>query len=425
MNQAKASIAVIGLGYVGLPLASLFLQNGHTVYGIDVDASKIAKLRNLQSYLSDFTSREIRAMFAGGRFHVSDSFSDISRADAVIMCVPTPLDRNFEPDLTYVRGAMNNALPYLQKGQLIVLESSTYPGTTEEVLLPMIESTGLVVGQTAFLAYSPERIDPGPDQKELHLIPKVLGGVTEKCTETAKAVYESIFDRVVVVSSPRVAEFTKLLENCQRLINISFMNELAILCEKMNINLWEAIEAASTKPYGFTPYYPGPGIGGHCIPVDPLYLQWKAKQYGGDSKFIELAHRVNESMPDYVVEKVTRHLSANKPLAESKVFVLGVTYKKDVNDLRESSALPIVQKLMEAGATVNFHDPYINRIEVGGRSLDGVALTKRNIQQHDCVLILTDHSSISYETLASFSHLIFDTRNATKNIEDRKNIIVI
>ena len=289
----------------------------------------------------------------------------------------------------------------------------------------MIESTGLVVGQTAFLAYSPERIDPGPDQKELHLIPKVLGGVTEKCTETAKAVYESIFDRVVVVSSPRVAEFTKLLENCQRLINISFMNELAILCEKMNINLWEAIEAASTKPYGFTPYYPGPGIGGHCIPVDPLYLQWKAKQYGGDSKFIELAHRVNESMPDYVVEKVTRHLSANKPLAESKVFVLGVTYKKDVNDLRESSALPIVQKLMEAGATVNFHDPYINRIEVGGRSLDGVALTKRNIQQHDCVLILTDHSSISYETLASFSHLIFDTRNATKNIEDRKNIIVI
>ncbi|MDU7475246.1 MAG: nucleotide sugar dehydrogenase [Paenibacillus macerans] len=425
MNQAKASIAVIGLGYVGLPLASLFLQNGHTVYGIDVDASKIAKLTNLQSYLSDFTSKEIRTMFAGGRFHVSGSFSAISKADAVILCVPTPLDRNFQPDLTYVHGAMKNALPYLRKGQLVVLESSTYPGTTEEELLPMIESTGFVVGQTIFLAYSPERIDPGPDQKELHLIPKVLGGVTEKCTETAKAVYESIFDRVVIVSSPRVAEFTKLLENCQRLINISFMNELAVLCEKMNINLWEAIEAASTKPYGFTPYYPGPGIGGHCIPVDPLYLQWKAKQYGEDSKFIELAHKVNESMPEYVVQKVIQRLSANKPLAECKVFVFGVTYKKDVNDLRESSALPIVQKLMEAGMTVNFHDPYIDRIEIGGRIFDGVALTKRNIQKHDCVLILTDHSSISYESLASFSPLVFDTRNATKNIEDRGNIISI
>ncbi|MFD1178278.1 nucleotide sugar dehydrogenase [Paenibacillus puldeungensis] len=425
MNQAKASIAVIGLGYVGLPLAALFLESGHTVYGIDVDASKIAKLKSQQSYLSDFTSKDIRAMFAGGRFHVSESFREIDRADAIIICVPTPLNAQFEPDLTYVRSAMKNVLPYLRKGHLVVLESSTYPGTTEEELLPMIQSTGLVIGQSVFLAYSPERIDPGPHQSSLQLIPKVLGGVTEKCTETAKAVYGSIFNEVVVVSSPRVAEFTKLLENCQRLINISFINELAVVSKKMDINLWEAIEAASTKPYGFTPYYPGPGIGGHCIPVDPLYLQWKAKQYGIDLKFIDLAHQVNESMPDYVAQKVSQHLAALKPLNESKVFVLGVTYKKDVNDLRESSAIPIIEKLLAAGIKVSFHDPFINRIEVSGHSLDGIALTKRNIQQHDCLLILTDHSSISYGSLASFSHLIFDTRNAMKMIEDRKNIILI
>lgn len=425
MNASKASIAIIGLGYVGLPLAALFLKNGHTVYGIDVDSRKIEKLENRQSYLSDFTSKEIRTMFSGGLFHVSDTFSNAAQADAVIICVPTPLNGEHEPDLTYIKSAMAHLIPYLRKGHLVVLESSTYPGTTEEILLPLVQSTGLVIGEDVYLAYSPERIDPGPHQNELQDIPKVLGGVTEKCTQLAQSIYGSVFQRVVVVSSPKVAEFTKLLENCQRLVNISFMNELAMICEKMNINLWEAIDAASTKPYGFTAYYPGPGIGGHCIPVDPLYLQWKAKQFGGDLKFIELAHHVNEWMPGYIVQKVVHKLSEKKPLQESKILVLGVTYKRDVNDIRESTSIPIIKKLLNLGIHVNYHDPYISSIQVQGRQIDSIPLTKRNIQQHDAVLILTDHSSIPYETLASISNLIIDTRNAMKQLQDRSNIVLL
>ncbi|MGF9710982.1 nucleotide sugar dehydrogenase [Paenibacillus naphthalenovorans] len=426
MNAAgKHTIAILGLGYVGLPLAQLFLQNGHVVYGIDVDARKVHKLVNRQSYLSDFTTKDIRTMFYANNFHVSTSFSEVSHADAIIICVPTPLDKDFNPDLTYVREAINGILPHLHEGQLIVLESSTFPGTTEEELQPLIESTGLKVGKHVYLAYSPERIDPGAQRMQMREIPKVLGGVSEKCTALGKAVYESIFDRVVIVSSPKVAELTKILENCQRLINISFMNELAMMSEKLGINLWEAIEAASTKPYGFTPYYPGPGIGGHCIPVDPLYLKWRAKQFDVDLRFIDLAHQINEHMPAYVVQRVQQCLSAKKPLHENKVLVLGVTYKKDVNDLRESTAIPIIQQLLELGIKVNFHDPYIDEIQAGDHRLKRVSLTKRNIQQHDCVLILTDHSRIPYETLAANAWLVIDTRNATKQVKDRDNIVLI
>lgn len=425
MNEVTTSIAVIGLGYVGLPLASLFLTKGHTVYGIDLDRTKIEKLKSYQSYLSDFSAKDIRKLFDGGRFYVSDSFSEISHAEAIIICVPTPLDQDLKPDLSYVKGAMNHIQPYLREGHLIVLESSTYPGTTEEELQPMIESTGLIVGTNAYLAYSPERIDPGSHHYSLQSIPKVLGGVSAECTARAKQVYESIFDTVVVVSSPRVAEFTKLLENCQRLVNISFMNELSIICEKMNINLWEAIDAASTKPYGFTSYYPGPGIGGHCIPVDPLYLQWKAKQYGGDLQLIHIAHEINESMPDYIVHRVSNLLSSRKSLESSSLLVLGVSYKKDVNDLRESSSLPIIKKLLAKGIHIQFHDPYIQEITLDGVTLESMPLTKRNIQRHDGVLILTDHSSISYKSLAALTELIIDTRNATKGILDRSNIVLI
>ncbi|KIL41616.1 UDP-N-acetyl-D-glucosamine dehydrogenase [Gordoniibacillus kamchatkensis] len=420
----KCSIAIIGLGYVGLPLARLFVENGHFVYGIDADSKKIQKLINRQSYLSDFTTKDIKLLFTNYKFHVGDSYDVVSAADVIIICVPTPLDRDSMPDLTYVKSALQSIVPYLREGHLIITESSTYPGMTQEELLPLVESGGLVVGKNVFLAYSPERIDPGRYQN-LRDIPKVLGGVSETCTTLAKELYESIFERVVVVSSPKVAEFTKILENCQRLVNISFMNELAMMAEKLDVNLWEAIDAASTKPYGFTPYYPGPGIGGHCIPVDPLYLSWKAKQRGFDLKFVELAHEINESMPDYVVQRVRACLSGSKPLQASSVFVIGVTYKRDVNDLRESRAVTIVGKLLELGVQVNFHDPYINEIEVGGRKLKGVALTKRYIQRHDCVLILTDHSRIPYDSIAAYSRLVIDTRNATKHIQDRGNIVLL
>lgn len=421
----KFSIAVIGLGYVGLPLARLFVENGHTVYGIDTDSKKILKLVNRQSYLSDFTSKHIKSMFANNKFHVGDSFHTVSDADAIIICVPTPLDREFKPDLTYVRGAVKSIVPHLQEGHLIVLESTTYPGTTQEEVQPIVESTGLAVGQDVFLAYSPARIDPGAHWMHLQEIPKVLGGVTEKCTAYAKEVYESIFRRVVAVSSPKVAEFTQLIENGQRFVNISFMNELAMMSEKMGINLWEAIEAAGTKPYGFTPYFPGPGIGGHCIPVNPLYLLWKAKQYDFDLKFIELARQLNETMPDYVVQRVRKCLSDNKPLQAHNVFVIGVTYKKDVNDLRGSAAVTIIEKLLGLGVQVNFHDPYIDEIRVDGRKLKGIALTKRHIQQHDCVLIITDHSHIPYDSVAANARLVIDTRNATKHVKDRDKIVLI
>lgn len=425
LKTRKFTVAVIGLGYVGLPLARLFLENGHIVYGIDLDRRKIQKLESRQSYLSDFTKKDLKAMFAAGTFHIGDSFEAASHADAIIICVPTPLDKESKPDLTYVKGAMAGILPYLRKDQLVVLESSTFPGTTEEVLQPMIESRGLTVGKDVYLAYSPERIDPGSQRMQTQEIPKVLGGVTKACTAFAKAVYEGVFHRVVVVSSPKAAEFTKILENCQRLINISFMNELAMMADKMNINLWEAIEAAGTKPYGFTPYYPGPGIGGHCIPVDPLYLLWKAKEYDVDLRFIDLAHHINEQMPDYVVSRVLQCLPAKKSPQESSVFVIGVTYKKDVNDTRESTALPIMQKLLDLGVHVSFHDPYIAEIQVGEHKLNGISLTRRTIRQHDCVLILADHSHISYESVAANAKLVLDTRNAAKHVKERGNIVLI
>lgn len=418
-------LAIIGLGYVGLPLARLFLENGQTVYGIDVDERKIEKLSKRQSYLSDFSAGDIRKMFYRDRFHAGSSYDAVSNADAIIICVPTPLDASNDPDLSYVKSAVENMLPYIRKGHLIVLESSTYPGTTEEELLPMIESTGFKVGRDVYLAYSPERIDPGQKRMELSEIPKVVGGVTEACTNYAKRIYETAFHRIVVVSSPRVAEMTKNLENCQRMVNISFMNELVMLSEKMNVNLWEAIEAASTKPYGFTPYYPGPGIGGHCIPVVPLHLFWRAKEYGHHLQFIDVAKRVNDQIPHFVVEKTKRLLERNKPLTESSVFVLGVTYKKDVNDIRESKALTIIEKLKDLGVEVHFHDPYIKEITVSGTRLKCCALTKKYVSRHDCTLILTDHSNIPYESVVKYSPLVIDTRNVTGPFAKNDNVVLL
>lgn len=422
-KNAPYTISIIGLGYVGLPLARLFIEKGHTVYGIDVDENKITQLMKRQSYLSDFSRSEVKELFAKNSFHVGSSFEIIQKTDAVIICVPTPLDASDQPDLKYVINAMKSLLPYLHTGQLVVLESSTYPGTVEEELQPLIESRGLIIGKDVSLAYSPERIDPG-GKWILRNIPKVVGGVTPACTEFAKNVYASVFSQVVVVSSPKVAEMTKLIENSQRFINITFINSLLPICEKMNISLWEAIEAAATKPYGFTPYYPGPGIGGHCIPVDPLYLTWKAKQYQIDLPFIELSHRINEEMPDYIVKRVENELKP-RSLAGSNILVIGVTYKKDVNDIRESSALQIIEKLMQSEAKVGFHDPYVEELTIGSSHLTSTPLTSRNMKHYDCTIILTDHSNIPYDQLVSHSTLVIDTRNATSKLADRSNVILL
>jgi UDP-N-acetyl-D-glucosamine dehydrogenase len=416
-------IGIIGLGYVGLPLAQLFLEKGHTVYGIDVDERKINMLQKRQSYLSDFKKSEIRELFSKNSFHVGSSFDVIEKVDVVIICVPTPLDEHAQPDLKYVIRAAECSASYLRRGQLIVLESSTYPGTCEEQLKPILESSGFLVGRDISLAYSPERIDPG-SKWELALIPKVVGGVTQSCTNYAKQVYGSAFDQIVAVSSPRVAEMTKLLENCQRFLNISFMNSLLTICEKLDISLWEAIEAAGTKPYGFTKYYPGPGVGGHCIPVDPLYLLWKAREHNTDLPFIELCHQVNENMPGYIVERVGKSLSP-KALKDSSVLVIGVTYKKDVNDMRESVSLSIMEKLMRAGVNVGYFDPYVEELKIGETTLHVTPLTSRNMKNFDCTLILADHSNIPYELLAAHSPLVIDTRNATRKLTDRKNVILL
>ncbi|MED4476212.1 nucleotide sugar dehydrogenase [Oceanobacillus caeni] len=339
------------------------------------------------------------------------------------MCVPTPLTDEHVPNLEYVRSAIDSSLPFINKGQLVIMESSTYPGMTEEEICPLLQSKGLKIGEDVYVAYSPERIDPGQKQFELQEIPKVVGGMTEKCSEFATHIYESIFHKVVTVSSTKVAEMCKLVENSQRLINISFMNELAMLCDKMNINLWEVIDAASTKPFGFTPYYPGPGIGGHCIPVDPLYLSWKAKAFSFDVEFIQLAHKINHNMPNYIVEKVEKHLS-NK-IKNSRILIVGAAYKKDVNDVRESAVLPIMEDLLKKGADVSYHDPYIPELEVAGKNLKSLSLSSKQIKEHDCALILTDYSNLPYEKIVQHSPLVIDTRNATKKINHSGNVKVL
>lgn len=421
-HPSSFSIGIVGLGYVGLPLAKLFLEKGHTVHGIDIDANKVNSLLKRQTYLSDFSRSDVKDMFTKNSFFVSSSFESIEHVDAVLICVPTPLTENHEPDLNYVIGAVKSTLPYLQPGQLIVLESSTFPGTVDNILLPLIESEGFVVGRDVSLAYSPERIDPGSHWK-LEDIPKIVGGVTSICTERAKQIYESAFSNVVVVSSPRVAEMTKLLENSQRFINISFMNSLVALCEAMNINLWEVIDAAGTKPYGFMKYYPGPGIGGHCIPVDPIYLLWAAKNYEMELPFIELSQQVNDRMPEYVVEKVKSHLA--KSTDENHILIIGVTYKKNVNDIRESSAPIIIAGLLENGYKVSYHDPYVEELQIGDYQLKSTPLTARNMKNYACTVILTDHSQIPYELLVAHSPLVIDFRNATKHLKDRNNVIVL
>jgi len=412
------TIAVIGQGYVGLPLALLFVRKGFSVYGIDIDAHKIATLLSGESYLPDVPGAEVSRLLSTGRFHPTTRFELVNQADAIIICVPTPLDEAHHPDISYLESALDQIGNHLRPGQLVMLESSTYPGTTRDFMAARLErASGLVAGKDIHIGYSPERIDPGNKQFPVETIPKVVSGLTDACLQAVKELYSQVFDRLVPVSSPEVAEFTKLLENSHRFINISFMNEIADICDKLNIDVWEAVDAAKTKPFGFTPYYPGPGIGGHCIPVDPLYLQWKAERAGRSSMFIQLADELNRSMPKSMAERVHHLLKSRFPNADSplRVLVYGVAYKKDINDVRESPALELMAHLKDMGYETRYHDPYIAEVEIGGTVYRSVELTDQILGQTHCTIIFTDHTQIPLDQIVKHSPIVLDTRNVTRD----------
>ncbi len=418
IRRRDARCGVIGLGYVGLPLALELARAGFKVTGIDLDERKIKAISEGRSYIVDTKDEEIREQVAAGRFRATNDFSVISELDTINICVPTPLRKTKDPDLTYVVSAVNEIKQHLRRGQLVILESTTYPGTTDEVVRPVLESGGLEAGKDFALAFSPERIDPGNKQFNTKNIPKVVGGHTSTCTAAAKALYEASVDTVIPVSSTQVAEMVKLLENTFRSVNIGLVNEIAMMCGALKINVWEVIDAAKTKPFGFMPFYPGPGLGGHCIPIDPFYLSWKAKMNGFDARFIELAGAINEGMPRYVVEKITDALNQNaKSIRGSRIHVLGVAYKAGVNDIRESPALIVMRILAEKGAKLSYSDPYIPTIREEGFDLDAVELTNGYLGNVDCVVILTDHKEIDYGDVVRTAPLVVDTRNALKGRE--------
>jgi UDP-N-acetyl-D-glucosamine dehydrogenase len=420
ITEKGARVGVIGLGYVGLPLVVEFARGSFASVGFEVDQNKAATINAGESYIGDIDSGTVKQLVEGKRLRATTDFDHLKDCDAVIICVPTPLRKTKEPDISYIMAAAEEIKQRLRRGQLIILESTTYPGTTDEVLLPMFEETGLKLDEDFLLAFSPERVDPGNPQFQTANIPKVVGGVTEDSTAAAAHLYSQIVDDVYAVSSARVAETAKLLENTFRAVNIGMANEMARLCYALNIDTWEVIRAAATKPFGFMPFYPGPGIGGHCIPLDPHYLSWKARQHGFNSRFISLAEEVNSRMPEHVVQLVADGLNnARKAMNGSRVLLLGVAYKKDIDDVRESPALSIIDRLRAKGADVRYHDPFVKELrfddahtEGGGEPLQSVPLSDEELRTADCVVIVTDHSEIDYQRACQLTSLIVDTRNA-------------
>lgn len=418
--QKKATVAIIGLGYVGLPLVRAFAEAGFPVIGFDIDEEKVKKLNRGESYILSLAQEQLQQLLSKQQFQATADFSKLREADAILICVPTPLDQMKQPDLSAVKNTTEMIQKNLRLGQLVVLESTTYPGTTEEEMLPLLEKSGLKAGQDFYLAYSPEREDPGNKQYVMGRIPKVVGGFDKNSLAVACALYQQVVPQVVPVSSLKAAEACKILENIYRCVNIAMINELKILFDRMHIDIWEVISAASTKPFGFQPFYPGPGLGGHCIPIDPFYLSWKAKEYGMNVQFIELAGEINTKMPLYVISKVFEALNRRKKTVNgAKILVLGVAYKKDVDDIRESPALELMKLLIEQGGDVYYNDPFIPKIPKMRHydlHLSSVDLTASFLQSLDLVLIATDHSSYDYSWIVEQSTLIVDTRNATKNV---------
>ena len=413
--KKSAQIGIIGLGYVGLPLAIEFGKAGLTVIGVDKNPSKVKELNQGKSNLLDITKKNLKRLIKSDRLNVTGSFASLKKADVICICVPTPLKEGKQPDISYILEATAQIAKILHKGQLIILQSTTYPGTTKEAVLPLLKKTGLKTGRDFFLAFSPERIDPGNKKYNIKNTPKIVGGVTPKCTELAKALFEQISQEVLTVSSPRVAELEKLLENVFRNVNIALVNEISLLCKKMDINIWEVIKAASTKPYGFMPFYPGPGVGGHCIPLDPFYLSWKAKEYGLDLQFIELAGRVNDQMPQHIINLIEEGLAKRgQKISGSEILILGVAYKKDIADTRESPALKIIDQLAKKGAKVSYNDPFVPTLNVDGRDFRSKPLAPAILKKSECVILVTNHSEYDYINVLKHSKLILDTRNAIK-----------
>jgi len=431
VQDRTAKVGIIGLGYVGLPLALLYSEEKFVVTGFDIDSRKVDALNGSESYIQRITVNEISAAKKSG-FNATADYAKLGQMDAIIICVPTPLNEYHEPDMSYIVGTAEAIAPHLQKGQLVILESTTYPGTTEEVMIPILEKgnkhglkaarAGAADGNVFYVSFSPEREDPGNDTVARRDIPKVIGGLDQHASDFAAALYNSIFNRVVPVSTPAAAEMTKLLENIYRCVNIALVNELKLLCQRMDIDIWEVIRAASTKPFGFHPFYPGPGLGGHCIPVDPFYLSWKAKEFDFHTRFIELAGEINNAMPYHVIAAVSKALNGHKKAMNgSKILVLGLAYKKDIDDLRESPSLTIIELLQKEGCEVKYNDPYFPTVGRGRKyNLNMKNTPLENLGQYDAVLIVTDHTDYPYERIVNEAKLVIDTRNATKGIKSDK-----
>jgi UDP-N-acetyl-D-glucosamine dehydrogenase len=425
LQQRDATAAVIGLGYVGLPLALEIASAGFNVVGIDLDQNKIARLKEGKSYIGDVSDKTIADAMKPERFTPTLDFSVLRDVDTVSICVPTPLSKSRDPDISFILSATEKIRKHLHAGQLIVLESTTYPGTTDELILPELESSGLRVGRDFFLAFSPERIDPGNTAFNTHNTPKIVGGITAECTEIARIFYSQFIERVIPVSSTKCAEMVKLLENTFRSVNIGMVNELALMCDVLGVDVYEVIDAAATKPFGFIPFYPGPGLGGHCIPIDPHYLAWKLKALNFQARFIGLAAEINGMMPSVVTTLVGEGLNRfSKSIRGSKVLILGVAYKKNVSDCRESPALDVMRMLIEKGAILSYNDPFVPTLRTNGNTLKSVELTSADIESQDCIIILTDHGAYDFRRIIAASKLVVDTRNATKDLQQFKDKII-
>ena len=419
INQKKVKVGVVGLGYVGLPLAVEFARAGLKVTGIDLDTEKVKSLVEGKSYIQDVSSEDIRDLIKNGMFSATDSYDVVKDLDSLNICVPTPLRKTKDPDLTFIISAVQEVKKNLRAGQLIILESTTYPGTTEEILIPILSENGFTVGKDFFLAFSPERVDPGNLTYNTKNTPKVVGGITPTCTKLAVSLYRQAIPHVIPVSSTKVAEMVKLLENTFRSVNIAMVNEIALMSHKLGIDVWEVIDAASTKPFGFMPFYPGPGIGGHCIPIDPHYLSWKAKQNGFEARLIDLAGQINGQMPEHVVNKITDSLNdQGKSVKNARIMILGVAYKPDIDDLRESPALDVMTLLIKKGAQISYYDPYVRYFNLGDHQFTSASLENGFLSKFDCVVIITHHTSINYKQIVRESSLVVDTRNALKGFRE-------